>query len=102
MENTSPPNDQFRAIAAVNQQPVYFPNELGMQRLRWVWGILSVMAIALFFCAIKYKEFSDVATEFKALQIEHRSMWEMVIRGESNKERFFREHGYPAQSSREN
>jgi hypothetical protein len=138
------PDDQFRAIAAINQQPVYFPNAIGMERLKWVWGILSAIilfiVLATWTIAGRFRDLTEVSAESKATNIrlkavetlaednkrhieaeatdgrtqmmefygsiksfpftkwyeQHQSMWEMVLRGENNKERFFREHGYPA------
>lgn len=90
------PPEQYRNIAAINQQPVYFPNALGMERLKWVWGIIVVLALAIFYGALKYKDLSDTAAAFKKIEPEHRKLWEQRERGQSNKEVFFLEHGYPA------
>lgn len=141
--DTPPPHDQFREIARINQQPIYFPNALGMERLKWVWGILA--AIVLFIVLATWTvagRFGELTTntkdmgmvkaelagtstkatdnqreinsrkesfdkmlifygnlqmyDFKLWWEQHRTMWEMKVRGESNKESFFREHGYPA------
>lgn len=137
------PPDHYREIAAINQQPIYLPNDLGMQRMKWVYGILVGFAIfligATWTVAIKFTEMSantlavaalkidskatrDIADENKraiesrresyesmlkfwgAMQQykfadwyeQHRQIYEMMLRGESFRAKFYRDHGYPA------
>lgn len=137
------PRDQYREIAAVNQQPIHFPAKLGMERLTWLWRLFYGLVVALFLSGWtlsgKYTDLTTAMSNVKALQVQsdatqklaesnkreiddrkkgydamvefygslkvypfaewyehHRTMWEMKIRGESNKEAFFREHGYAA------
>lgn len=117
--DTTPPHDQFREIARINQQPIYFPNALGMERLKWVWGILAGIICFIFLAtwqlSNRSRDLSDAKADIAALKVDvatnklvigtydwklwwdqHRTMWDMRARGESNKEAFFREHGRPA------
>lgn len=119
METPAHPRDQFRAIAEINQQPIYFPNELGMQRLKWVWGALGVLlawvVAATWTLSGKNRDLADAKTDIAQLKVdvatnkivittydwkvwwdEHKTMWDQRLRGESNAAVFFREKGRAA------
>jgi|GEM_PF-6919488 len=108
--------EQFRRIAEINQQPIYFPNALGMERLKFIWAALS--AVGLFVIVGTYtiagvlRDLSDARKDVAEMKLtveknrqiiatydwkvwwdQHRTMWDQRARGESNKEVFFREHG---------
>lgn len=126
--DTHPPREQFRAVARINQEPVYLPQELGnaANRINVVWGALfgicCFIALASWHVSNRLRDLRDVQTEVTAVKTDvsglkstiegnriiistynwkdwwdqHRTMWDMRQRGESNSEAFYREHGRPA------